>query len=140
MSMNIYLAFDGNCQEAFDFYRSIFGGDFSEVQTFAKAPPEMGVAEADKDRIMHISLPIGSSVLMGSDSPAAFGPPPVVGNNFSIAIEGKSKEHCNEICTKLSAGGTLKMPMEETFWGAYFGRWTDKFDINWMINYELPKD
>ncbi|MFQ5971303.1 MAG: VOC family protein [Alphaproteobacteria bacterium] len=140
MSLNTYLTFDGNCREAFEFYRSVFGGDFSEFQTFAQAPADMGVPDAEKDRVMHVSLPIGSSVLMGSDSCSAFGPPPVEGNNFSISIVGQSKEHCDEMFAKLSDGGTVKMPMNETFWGAYFGTWTDRFGINWMINYNLPKD
>ena len=140
MSLNAYLTFDGNCREAFEFYRSVFGGEFSEFQTFAQAPADMGVPDAEKDRVMHLSLPIGSSVLMGSDSCSAFGPPPVVGTNFSISIVGQSKEHCDETFAKLSDGGTVKMPMEETFWGAYFGVWTDKFGITWMINYHLPKD
>ncbi len=140
MSLNTYLTFDGNCREAFEFYRAVFGGDFSEFHTFAEAPAEMSVPAAEKDRIMHVSLPVGSSVLMGSDSCSGFGPPPVVGNNFSISIVGQSKQHCDDICAKLSAGGTVNMPLAETFWGAYFGTWTDKFGINWMINYELPKD
>ena len=140
MSLNTYLFFDDNCREVFEFYRSVFGGDFSAIQTYGDGPPDMGVPEAEKDRIMHVSLPIGSSVLMGSDSCSAFGPPPVVGSNFSISIIGQSKEHCDDIFAKLSEGGTVKMAMGETFWGAYFGTWTDKFGINWMINYELPKD
>ena len=140
MSLNTYLTFDGNCREAFEFYRSVFGGDFSEFHAFAEAPADMSVPEAEKDRIMHVSLPIGSSVLMGSDSCSSFGPAPVVGSNFSISIVGQSKEHCDETFAKLSEGGTVKMPMAETFWGAYFGMWTDKLGINWMINFELPKD
>ena len=140
MSLNTYLTFDGNCREAFEFYRSVFGGEFSEFHTFAEAPPDMSVPEAEKDLMMHVSLPVGSSVLMGSDSCSSFGPPPAVGSNFSISIVGQSKEHCDEIFAKLSEGGTVKMPMQETFWGAYFGNWTDKFGINWMVNYELPRD
>ena len=83
MSLNPYLTFDGNCREAFDFYRSVFGTEFRVLSTFAEAPDDMEVPDADKDNVMHASLPIGSSVLMGSDSPA--GPPVVVGNNFSIS-------------------------------------------------------
>lgn len=140
MSLNIYPTFDGNCRAAFDFYRSIFGGDFSALQTFAQGPADMGVPEEEQDRLLHISRPIGTSVLMGSDSSSAFGSPPVAGNNFSISINGQSKEHCDDMFAKLSDGGMVKMPMDETFWGAYFGTWTDKFGINWMINYDLPKD
>ena len=140
MSLNTYLTFDGNCREAFEFYRSVFGGEFAVIQTFGDGPPDMGVPDDEKDRIMHVSLPVGASVLMGSDSCAAFGPPPVAGTNFTISILGESKAHCDEMCAKLSDGGNLMMPMNESFWGAYFGYWTDKFGINWMINYELPKD
>ncbi|MGI9387468.1 MAG: VOC family protein, partial [Methyloligellaceae bacterium] len=87
----------------------------------------------------HVSLPVGSSVLMGSDSCSAFGPPPVAGNNFSISIVAESKDQCDELFAKLSDGGVVKMPMDEMFWGAYFGTWTDKFGINWMVDFELPK-
>ncbi len=139
MSLNTYLTFDGDCREAFEFYRSVFGGDFSVIQTFGDGPPDMEVPDAEKDRVMHVSLPIGSSVLMASDSCSAFGPPPVIGTNFAISIAGQSKEHCEEVCAKLSEGGTIKMPLAKTFRGAYFGMWTDKFGVNWMINYELPK-
>ena len=139
MSLNTYLTFDGNCREAFEFYRSAFGGDFSAFQTFGDGPPDLGVPEAEKDRVMHVSLPVGSSTLMGSDSCSAFGPAPAVGTNFSISITGESKQHCDDMCAKLSEGGSVSMPLQETFWGAYFGTWTDKFGINWMINYQMPQ-
>ena len=76
MSLNVYLFFDGNCREVFEFYRSVFGGEFAMIQTFGDGPPDMNVPDAEKDRIMHVSLPVGSTVLMGSDSTTAFGPPP----------------------------------------------------------------
>ena len=140
MSLSTYLTFDGNCREAFEFYRSVFGGEFTSFQTFADAPPDMPVPEAEKDRVMHVSLPIGSSVLMGSDRASGFGPPLVVGNNFSITLEGKSKAHCDEVFAALSDGGSVLMPLQETFWGAYYGLWTDRFGINWMANYTLPTE
>lgn len=140
MSLNTYLTFDGNCREVFEFYRSVFGGEFQSFQTFADAPPDMPVADDHKDRVMHVSLPVGSSVLMGSDSAPGFGPPVVVGNNFSISIEGESREHVDRLFAALSAGGKVIMPLEETFWGAYFGLWTDKFGINWMASYTLPTE
>ena len=105
MSLNTYLTFDGNCREAFEFYRSVFGGEFSEFHTFAEAPPDMSVPEAEKDLMMHVSLPVGSSVLMGSDSCSSFGPPPAVGSNFSISIVGQSKEHCDEIFELVRGNG-----------------------------------
>ena len=140
MSLNTYLFFDGNCREAFEFYRSVFGGEFSVIQTFGEGPADMNVPDPEKDRIMHVSLPIGSGVLMGSDSTSAFGPPPVAGTNFSISIAGESREHCDAVFAGLAAGGTVKMAMHETFWGAYFGNWTDRFGIGWMIACELPQE
>lgn len=140
MALNTYLTFDGNCREAFELYRSVFGGEFSVLQTFADGPPDMPVAEADKNRVMHVSLLVGSSVLMGSDTTTASEPPLVAGNNFSIAIEGRSREHCDEVFAKLSEGGSVRMPLQETFWGAYYGLWTDRFGISWMVNYTLPQD
>ncbi|MEM7172089.1 MAG: VOC family protein [Pseudomonadota bacterium] len=137
MTLNTYLFFDGNCQEAFEFYRSVFGGEFSEFHLYAEMPDGPPLSDEEKARVMHVSLPMGTSVLMGSDSCQAFGGPPTSGDNFAISIEGQSKAHCDDLCAKLSAGGTVKMPMGETFWGAYFGNWTDKFGINWMINFSL---
>ena len=140
MSLGIYLFFDGNCREAFEFYRSVLGGEYVVLQTFGDGPPDMNVSEEEKDRVMHVSLAFGSGVLMGSDSASAFGPPPVQGTNFALSIEGESREHCDEVLAKLSDGGTVTMPMQETFWGAYFGSWTDRFGMSWMINYELPRE
>jgi PhnB protein len=138
MSLNTYLTFDGTCREAFEFYRSVLGGEFQFLSTFADAPPDMAVPEEEKDKLMHVSLPIGASALMGSDH-SSFGPPLVTGNNFSISINVESRERCDELCAKLSAGGTVTMAPQETFWGAYFASWTDRFGINWMVNYELPR-
>lgn len=140
MSLNTYLFFDGDCREAFELYRSVFGGEFQELQTYGDAPPDAAVPESEKDRIMHVSLAVGSSVLMGSDIGSTQGGPPVQGTNFAISIVGESKEHCDELFAKLSAGGTVEMPLQETFWGAYFGSWTDRFGVGWMINYQLPQE
>lgn len=139
MALNIYLTFDGNCRDAFEFYRSVFGGDFAAYPTFADAPPDMPVADEQKDRIMHVSLPVGDGVLMGSDT-SAFAPPLSVGNNFSISIVAESRAHCDEMFAKLSAGGSISMELQETFWGSYYGMWTDRFGINWMVNYDLAQE
>lgn len=139
MSLNVYLTFDGNCREAFEFYRSVFGGEFQALATFAEGPDDMQVADDDKDNVMHVSLRVGDSVLMGSDN-SSFGPPVSVGNNFSISIVGQSRGHCDEVFSKLSAGGSVTMSLQETFWGSYYGMWTDQFGINWMVNYALPAD
>ena len=96
MNLNTYLTFNDNCREVFEFYRSVFGGEFDSIVTFREGPPDMGIAEAEQDRIMHVSLPIGSSVLMGSDSCSAFGPPPVAGNNFSISFSAESRSDADD--------------------------------------------
>ena len=140
MVLNTYLTFEDNCREVFEFYRSIFGGEFTFISTFREGSEDMGVAEAEFDRIMHVSLPIGSSVLMGSDSCSSFGPPPVVGDNFSLSFEAESKEHADEIFAKLSSGGEVKCPMADAFWGAYFGACTDKYGINWQVITEQSQD
>ena len=132
-----YLHFNGNCREAFDFYRSVFGGEYLMVSTFADGPPDMGVPESDHDKIMHASLSIGDGELMGSDMPSNFGPSPVAGNNFSLSYSPRSREEADEMFAKISEGGTVTMPMEEMFWGAYFGSCRDKFGINWQLDYEL---
>ena len=139
MSLNIYLFFPGNCAEAFDFYRSVFGGEFMMSSTFAEAPPEMGAAEDDKDKIMHISYPIGDSVLMGSDTCATWGEVKPAGGNFAISYNPATREEADELFAKLFEGGEAQMEMQDTFWGSYFGQGKDKFGISWMINVHLQQ-
>ena len=136
MTVSIYLHFNGNCREAFEFYRSVFGGEFALLQTFGDGPPEMGIPEGERDNIMHLSYPIGTSVLMGSDVPSPFGPPPEMGNNFAISYQTRSRQETDDLFTKISVGGTVTTPLADMFWGAYFGSCTDKFGINWMFNCE----
>lgn len=141
MTLNTYINFEDNCREAFEFYRSIFGGEFAFISTFREGPEEMEemqIPEEHLDRIMHVSLPIGDSVLMGSDTTSAFCAPLVVGNNFSISFEADSREHADEVFAKLSEGGSVMWPMADAFWGAYFGTCTDKFGINWQVLAENP--
>ncbi len=138
MTLSTYLRFDGNCREAFEFYRSIFGGDFQRISTFADLPSDMGVPEDERDKVMHVSFPIGSSVLMGSDAPSGFGPPPVMGDNFSITYAASSREETDDLFAKIAEGGAVTMPLDDMFWGAYFGACTDKFGINWQFNCEPP--
>lgn len=139
MSLNIYLSFEGNCAEVFDYYKSIFGGEFVVKQTFGDGPPDMGVEDADKDKIMHVSLPVGESVLMGSDTAGGFGGAVTQGNNFSISYLAATTDEADRVFPLLSDGGDVKMALQETFWGSYFGMCTDKFGINWMINVDLNK-
>ncbi len=141
-SVNVYLTFNGNCREAFDFYKSVFGGEYPYIGTFGEMPPsaEGGeMSEEDKNKIMHVSLPISKeTILMGSDTGGEWASHFKAGNNFSISINAESKEEADTLFAGLSAGGTVTMPMADTFWGAYFGMFTDKFGINWMVNYDDP--
>ena len=141
-TINPYLTFNGTCEEAFNFYKSVFGGDFPYAGKFKDMPPnpDYPVAEAEKEKIMHISLPISKeTILMGSDSSESFGHASVAGNNFSISVNTDSIEEVTRIFNELSAGGKIKMPLNKTFWGAYFGMFTDKFGIHWMVNCELKE-
>ena len=139
MALSTYLTFDGNCREAFEFYRSIFGGEFAMFQTFGQGPEDMPVSEEEKERVMHVALPIGSSTLMGSDS-SSFGPPLSVGNNFSLSIDAEGRQQCDELFAKLSDGGSVIMPLADMFWGDYFGQCTDRFGVNWMVSYTPPAE
>jgi PhnB protein len=135
---NIYLTFNGNCYEAFLFYQSVFGGAFPYVGRFKDMPPQEGVTlpEAMLEHIMHISLPIGGdTVIMGSDTGGEWAPEYKPGNNFSISLNTGSREEADRLFNGLSAGGQVIMPMAETFWGDYYGMFTDKFGIGWMVSF-----
>ncbi|MCD9575870.1 VOC family protein [Flavobacterium soyae] len=139
-TVNPYLVFNGNCEEAFLHYKSVFGGEFSYIGRFKEMPAaEDGgcteVSEKDANRIMHVSLPIGNTILMGSDSSEQSGDVKF-GGNFSVSVNVKSTEEADRIFNGLSEGGNVFMPMDKTFWGAYFGMFTDKFGINWMVNFD----
>jgi PhnB protein len=141
-AINPYLTFKNNCEEAFEFYRSVFGGEFHGPGIMRMGDMDTGqpVPEDAKNLVMHVTLPIGEgTVLMGSDAPDGFGPPLNVGNNISIAIKTDSAEEADRLFAGLSDGGNVTMPMADAFWGAYFGMFTDKFGINWMVNYDRPQ-
>lgn len=134
--LNPYLNFDGTCEEAFNFYKTVFGGEF----TYFSRMGDMAAMEAsDEDRnlVMHVSLPIGSDILMGSDVPTSMKSLFKSGNNNYISITPDTREEADRIFNELSAGGEVEMPMEEMFWGDYFGSFKDKYGIYWMINYNL---
>lgn len=141
-TVNIYLTFNGNCEEAFNFYKSVFGGDFPYIGRFGDMPPgedQGSLSESDMNKIMHVSLPVSKeTMLMGSDAGGEWTSSHVVGNNFSVSINADNREEADRLFGGLSAGGTVTMPMNDTFWGAYFGMFTDKFGINWMVNYDDP--
>lgn len=138
-TINIYLTFNGNCKAAFDFYRVVFGGEFSHISTFGEMPAQEGIPEIPqekKDEIMHIGLPISEeTILMGSDNGGAWAPDVKQGNNFSISIATDSKQKADDYFNKLAEKGQVTMPIEKTFWGDYFGMLTDHFGINWMVNF-----
>ncbi|MCE7990501.1 MAG: VOC family protein [Roseivirga sp.] len=142
-TINIYLTFNGNCEEAFGFYKSVFGGEFPYVGRFNEMPPQEGMpplSEADQNKIMHMSLPISKeTILMGSDIAGPWAAGYKVGNNFSISIGTDSNEEADRLMAELSAGGKVTMPMDKTFWGSYFGMLTDQFGINWMISVDLQQ-
>lgn len=135
MQFNPYLFFDGNCREVFEFYRSVFGGEFLRISTFAEAPAEMSFPDSEKERVMHVTLQTGSVCLMGSDTTSLMGKPPVTGDNIAISIAVESRERCDELVLRLSEGGEVKFPLQDTFWGSYFGTCADKYGINWMVSY-----
>ncbi len=140
MTLSIYLNFNGNCREAFEFYRSAFGSDFIHISTFSEGPDDMPVSDEEKDRIMHVSLPVGDSVLMGSDTSLSFSPPHQPGNNFSVSCHPKSREETERLFAAISAGGTVTMPLDDMFWGSYFGACVDKFGIPWQFNHDIQHE
>lgn len=138
VKINPYLNFGGNCFEAFEFYKSIFGGEFPYVGRFSDMPPQEGMPELsqeDSQKIMHISLPVGQDMLMGSDTGGEWAPPLATGNNVHLSISTDSREEADRIFNALAEGGKITMPLADTFWGDYFGMLTDRFGINWMMSY-----
>ncbi|MGI9056152.1 MAG: VOC family protein [Pyrinomonadaceae bacterium] len=141
-TINPYLNFNGNTEEAFSFYKSIFGGEFAMVMRFGETPgcDEMPLTEGDKEKIMHIALPIGNGdVLMATDALESMGQKLVKGNNFSISINTESKEEADRLFSGLSEGGKVEMLLGDAFWGSYFGMFEDKFGIRWMVNFDYPQ-
>ena len=134
---NIYLNFNGNCEEAFNFYKSVFGNEFIHIGRFGDMPAseDYKVPEESKNKIMHVSLPIGKSILMGSDTGGEWAPSFVQGNNFSVALNADSKDEADKLFNALAKDGKITMPLDHTFWGDYFGMLTDKFGINWMMSF-----
>jgi PhnB protein len=134
---NTYLNFNGDCEAAFNHYKSVFGGEFAYMGRFGDMPAseDYQVPEGDKTKVMHVSLPIGKSVLMGSDNGEQYEAGFVKGNNFSVSVTADSKEEADRIFNALSEGGQVSMPLGDTFWGDYFGMLVDKFGIHWMMSY-----
>ncbi|MTI86946.1 MAG: VOC family protein [Balneolaceae bacterium] len=131
-----YLNFAGNTEEAFNFYQSVFGGEFSSVVRFSDTPAADKMPENERDKIMHIGLPINDSViLMATDTLESAGHKLVQGNNHYISLHPESREEAKRLYDGLSADGEIEMELHDAFWGDYFGSFTDKFGVQWMINY-----
>ena len=139
-SVNPYLNFPGTSEQAFQFYRSVFGGDFAVLQRFGDLPNGDQTPPADRNKIMLISLPLpGGAVLMATDACESQGHRLVVGNNFYISLEADDDAEVNRLFAALSAGGKVEMSPQQTFWGAFFAMCTDRFGVQWMMNHSKPK-
>ncbi len=139
--LNVYLNFAGNSEEAFKFYRSVFGGEFGSLTRFKDMPMQgVTIPKKDENKLMHIALPVGKDdVLMASDILESLGHKLVVGNNVAISVFPESKEEADRIFKALAAGGTVEMPIGNQPWGDYYGDLTDRFGIRWMVDYTYPK-
>lgn len=138
--LNIYLNFPGNAEEAFNFYRSVFGGEFGALVRFKDMPmPGTKIPKEDESKIMHIALPVGNDVLMASDALASLGQTLVPGDNAYISVSVDSKAEADRVFKALSAGGTVEMALADQPWGDYWGSFSDKFGIQWMLSYTPPK-
>lgn len=137
--INPYINFNGNTEEAFHFYKSVFGGEFATIVRFKDmTDPGIPISEKEANKIMHIALPIGKNVLMGNDVPEAMGRVNENENRSKISISAESKEEADRIFNGLSADGTIEMPIADSPWGSYFGMFRDKYGIEWMVDYD-PK-
>lgn len=138
--INPHINFNGNAEEAFLFYQSVFGGAFSKIIRFKDlASAEFPVAAHEENKIMHIALPIGPNKLMANDVPEILGKTNENENRSKIVISAESKEEADHLFNGLSVGGAIEMPMEQSPWGSYFGMFRDKYGIEWMIEFE-PSD
>jgi PhnB protein len=140
-----YLNFVNKTEEAFGFYKSVFGGEFvggiARFGDIPDSPDSLKISEADKNLIMHIELAItGGHHIMGTDAPKSMGFTVNYGNNVHINLEPDTKEEGERLFASLSEGGKITMPLQDMFWGAYYGSCTDKYGINWMINVTHKKD
>lgn len=133
--LNPYVSYDGNAEEAMNFYKSVFGGEFDAVMRWGDNPQCEGFSDADKNKIMHVALTVGDSVIMASDALGLPGQEYKGGNNFCIGITPDSREDADRLFAGLSEGGSAEMPMQDMFWGGYFGSLVDKFGVRWLLNY-----
>jgi len=138
-SINPHINFNGNAEEAFNFYKSVFGGEFAKIMRFKDlASAEFPVAEQEANKIMHIALPIGNNILMANDVPEILGRTNENESRSKIVISAESKEEADKLFNGLSAGGQIEMPISDSPWGSYFGMFRDKYGIEWMVDFD-PK-
>jgi PhnB protein len=139
-AINPYLNFNGQTEEAFNFYKSVFGGEFAMVMRFGETPEADRCPASDREKIMHIALPIGKgNVLMGTDALESMGHTVSRGTNFHLAIAADSEEEVNKFADALSKGGKVVVKPEKMFWGSYFGQVTDPYGISWMLSYDKER-
>ncbi|MES2746086.1 MAG: VOC family protein [Bdellovibrionota bacterium] len=138
-TINPHINFNGNAEEAFEFYRSVFGGEFSKILRLKElASAEFPVPAKEMNKILQIVLPIGKNVLIANDVPESLGPVSENENRSKISVSAESRKEADKLFTGLSAGGSVEMPMDDSPWGSYFGMFRDKYGIEWMIEYD-PK-
>jgi PhnB protein len=138
-SINPYINFNGNAEDAFNFYKSVFGGEFAKIMRFKDlASAEFPVAKNEENKIMHIALPVGKNMLMANDVPEIMGRTNENENRSKIAIRADSKEEAERLFNGLSVGGQIEMPISDSPWGSYFGMFRDKYGIEWMVDFD-PK-
>ena len=141
IKINPYLNFPGNTEEAFNFYKKVFGGDFAGgIFRFKDTPDKDKLSKQDQEKVMHVGLPVGNNMLMATDALESMGFKLTFGNNFYLSVETEGKEEADRIFSSLSEGGNVQMPMKDEFWGAYFGMLTDKFGVQWMVSYTYPQE
>ena len=139
-TINPYINFNGNTEEAFTFYKSVFGGEFAKITRFKDlSSPEFPVAENEADKIMYIALPIGKNILIANDVPESMGRVNENENRSKISISAESKEEADKLFNGLSAGGKVEMPIEDSPLGSYFGMFRDKYGIEWTVDFD-PKN
>jgi PhnB protein len=136
--INPYIHFNGNAEEAFNFYKSVFGGDFAMVMRFKDLQFEGSIATTEEaNKIMHIALPVGNhNILMGSDTPSALGTHNEHETRSKISISAATKQEADQLFNGLSVGGQIEMPIQDSPWGSYFGMFRDKFGIEWMVDFD----
>ena len=137
--INPHINFNGNAEEAFNFYKSVFGGEFAKIIRFKElSSPEFPVAENEANKIMHIALPIGKNILMANDVPESMGRTNENENRSKISISAESKEEADKLFNGLSEAGKIEMPITDSPWGSYFGMFRDKYGIEWIVDFD-PK-